>query len=112
MNTRMQECCMSCSATRATCIQTMQMCLKKGGKLADAKLSLMLSECAQLCQMAADMGAADSERFNAAAQACAQHCDNCAHACDAMNESVLDECSAVLRECAELCRSMRSAVAV
>jgi hypothetical protein len=93
------------------CLQTMQNCLKKGGKFADAKLSLMLAECAQLCQVTADMAATDSARCAALADACAKHCDDCARMCDAMAESVLDECAASLRQCAAACRAIQPAVA-
>ena len=50
----MKDCCTCCTDTRAMCLQTMQMCLKKGGKLADARLCMMLVECAQLCQLCSD----------------------------------------------------------
>jgi hypothetical protein len=109
-NKMMQDCCTCCSMCRTMCLQTMQMCLQKGGKFADAKMNMMLAECAQLCQMTADMAATGSARMSPIAEICAKHCDDCARACDAMNESVLHECAAVLRECAAACRSMKSSM--
>ena len=111
MTKGMKECCTCCYECRTMCLKTMQDCLKKGGKLADAKLSLMLAECAQFCQVTADMAATGSARFASVAETCAKHCDDCARACDAMTESCLDECAAMLRECAAACRSIQSAVA-
>jgi hypothetical protein len=111
MNKMMKDCCMSCTECRTMCLQTVQACLKKGGKLADAKLNLMLAECAQLCQMTADMAATGSDRCAMAAEACAKHCDDCARACEMTVENDLDVCAAMLRRCASSCRAMMTLVA-
>jgi hypothetical protein len=112
MYMKMKLCAACCLACRTRILQTMQLCLKRGGKLADARLQLMLSECAQLCLMTADMAAVDSERCAAIAEACAKECEACARACEAMPESALKECADALRECAAGCRSLLDAVSV
>ena len=107
MNAKMRDCLTACSECRTMCLQTVQMCLEKGGKLADAKMNTLLAECAQLCQMTADMAATGSARVTPIAEACAKHCDDCSRACDALNPSALRECAAALRQCAAACRALK-----
>ena len=103
MNVAMKECCNCCSQTRALCLQTMQSCLKKGGKFADAKLCMMLMECAQTCQLLADLCSTGSGGAAKVAEACAKLCDECARCCDAMSEPELSKCAESLRRCAQAC---------
>ena len=106
MNATAKGCCNRCCETRAACLTTMQWCLNRGGKLADAKLCMTLVECAQLCQICADACCTGSERCLLAAAACAKACDDSARACDAMCEPTLSACSRGLRDCAAACRTL------
>jgi hypothetical protein len=106
MNAMVKECCSCCCETRSMCLATMQACLNKGGKMADAKLCMMLVECAQLCQTCADCCCSNSDRCAAVAAACAKLCEECARSCDSMCEPQLAKCSEMLRACAKACRCL------
>lgn len=103
----MQECITNCLTCSAVCEQTLQYCLKQGGKHAEPKHVLLLQDCIQICELSAHFMLRGSQRHTATCRACAEICEACAADCDAMGaDEVMRQCADACRTCAASCRRM------
>jgi hypothetical protein len=101
-----KECCCCCAEARQACLETLQMCLKKGGKCCDATLCLLLLECAQTCQICFDCCAIGSERCASLCATTAELCLKTAQCCEATGDKDMTECCKILRQCASACETV------
>jgi hypothetical protein len=103
----MQHCITNCMTCSAVCEQTLQYCLKQGGRHAQAKHVSLLQDCIEICDLSAHFMLRGSQRHQSTCRACAEICEACAAECDAMgNDPVMQQCAEMCRSCAASCRSM------
>ncbi len=102
------ECINNCSDCHNICIQTINYCMNKGGKHADAKHIKLLADCAQMCQTSADFMNRQSSFHPNICKLCAELCEKCADSCESLNDENLKECVEMCRKCAKSCTSMGS----
>jgi|SRR5690606_13989195 len=106
----MAQCIDNCTRCHAICTETIQHCLSKGGKHAEAAHIRLLQDCAQICATSADYMLRGSDLHHLTCGACAEVCARCAEDCERMaDDDLMRECAAVCRQCAESCRSMAHA---
>jgi hypothetical protein len=91
----------------ATCVQTIQHCLQKGGQHAEASHIRILEDCAQICGTSADFMLRNSEMHAQVCGVCAEVCDACAKSCEGMNDDeMMQACIDACRRCSQECRQM------
>lgn len=106
----MAQCIDNCSRCHAICIETINHCLKKGGKHAAPDHIRLLQDCAQICATSADFMLRDSNLHSRTCGVCAEVCERCAEACERMaDDDMMRECAEACRKCAESCREMSRA---
>lgn len=107
---QMQECLHNCQECHAVCTETIQHCLKLGGKHGDAEHIRLLLDCAQICQMSADYMLRGSSFHFKACGLCAEVCQSCADSCERIgkDDAMMKKCAETCRRCAESCRTMSS----
>jgi hypothetical protein len=106
----MQSCIDACQACHEVCIETIQHCLKMGGKHASPEHIRTLMDCVQICETSADFMLRQSELHAHTCAACAAVCDRCAASCDALGGAEMKNCAEACRRCADECRRMAQAV--
>jgi hypothetical protein len=102
----MRSCIEACLACHQTCVETVTHCLQRGGKHAEAQHVRLLLDCAQICATSADFMSRGSPLHQRTCAVCAEICDQCAKACEAMGEASMTACAEACRRCAESCRRM------
>jgi hypothetical protein len=89
------------------CEEAINYCLQQGGRHAEAAHIRLLTDCADICRMAADFMARSSEFHPAICGLCADVCRQSAAACDAFGDDEQMRRSAqACRECEQACRQM------
>lgn len=107
--TQMQSCIDDCTRCHAICTETIQYCLEKGGKYAEANLVRLLQDCAQMCATSADFMLRGSEFHPSTCGVCAEVCDRCARACEQVggaDDAEMKQCAETCRRCAQCCHEM------
>jgi hypothetical protein len=95
----------NCQECHTICIETIQYCLKQGGKHVDASHIRLLTDCAQICQTSADFMIRGSDLQGETCEACGNICGQCADECERFAKDVqMRRCSEACRRCAEACR--------
>lgn len=103
----MNACIDNCTQCHATCLETINYCLGKGGQHAEAKHIGLLSVCAGICATSADAMLLGSDAHRAICGACADVCRQCATSCEAMgDDSDMKRCADACRRCADSCAAM------
>lgn len=101
----MQSCIDSCLRCHAVCLQELtQRCLAMGGKHAEQRHVILMLDCAEICQTAANFMLRGSAQYRLTCGVCAELCEACARSCERVGG--MDECVRVCRECAESCQRM------
>jgi hypothetical protein len=109
-NIDMQTCVDDCQECWSMCTATVQHCLHKGGRHAEADHIRLLLDCADICKTAADFMLRGSDLHPQVCEICATVCDRCADSCDQMaDDDTMRDCSEVCRRCADSCRQMSTA---
>jgi hypothetical protein len=105
---KMKECIQACWDCRAVCQEMLfNHCLSMGGEhVAESHVKLM-TDCIQICQLAADFMTRQSEMHDKVCGACADICDSCADSCEEIGGEEMNRCMEACRKCAEECRHMR-----
>lgn len=86
------------------CSEAINHCLERGGRLASKPLPLSLIDCAQICQLTADLLLRGSPLRHLMTSICVKACERCAQQCDRLeDDDVLQQCAAACRRCAEAC---------
>jgi len=89
------------------CLETVQYCLEKGGRDAEASHIRLLLDCAEICQTSADFMLHQSGFHPRTCLVCAEVCEACARDFDAFGDDVqMKRCAEACRRCAESCRGM------
>lgn len=106
----MQRCIEICNRCHDVCLQTVQHCLRTGGRHAAPEHVRLLLDCIDICRVSADFMLRQSPHHRLTCRACAEVCLQCATSCDQMGDDpVMQECARVCRECATSCRQMAGA---
>ena len=108
INHEMEECIENCNECHRICLETMEYCLLKGGKHADAARIGLLGDCAQICQTSADFMIRGSRLHQQICAACAQVCQRCADDCASLGaeDEQMQECAEQCVICEESCAEM------
>jgi hypothetical protein len=90
------------------CLQTLSHCLDRGGEHSKPEHIILLLDCAEICQTAANFMLRDSELHARVCAVCAEVCDRCAQDCErlAAGDDMMKRCADTCRHCAEACREM------
>jgi hypothetical protein len=111
MNPEMKKCVDECMSCHAICTETIDYCLRKGGKHAEATHIRTLMDCAESCITSVDFMLRGSELHTQTCATCAVVCDACAKSCESMQDDpTMKRCADVCRRCAEECRKMSGGV--
>lgn len=103
----MAACITNCLDCHRACLETVQHCLKMGGKHADAEHIALLLTCADICQTSANAMLHGSTAHRYTCGACAQICAECAKACAAMgDDATMKACADACQRCSDSCRQM------
>ncbi|MBX9767568.1 MAG: four-helix bundle copper-binding protein [Bdellovibrionales bacterium] len=107
MNGDIQLCIQSCIECAQICEQTIQYCLKQGGKHAELKHIRTLQDCAQLCATSSNLLVRGSDLHGKICAICAEACLACADSCDRLsNDEIMKACAEACRQCAESCQKL------
>ena len=107
MKAGMQECIDRCQSSEQICLESVQHCLKQGGKHAEADHIGMLFACAEICSTSARFMLLGSEHHTSTCGVCAEVCEACAVECDGFSDDeMMQQCADACRRCAESCREM------
>lgn len=105
-----QRCIDECVKCHRVCEATVQYCLQKGGKHAEADHIRILLDCADICQTSANFMLRGSPLHGRTCAVCADVCTRCAESCEQMgDDEQMRACAEACRSCAESCRRMASA---
>ena len=103
----LEGCIALCEACHRACLETIFHCLERGGPHAAPDHIRLLSDCAAICQTAADFMLRGSAVHGAVCAVCAEVCDQCAVECDSFGDDrKMAECAEACRRCAESCEEM------
>jgi hypothetical protein len=108
MDARMEECVNQCLSCYRVCLETVQHCLKRGGKHAEAEHIRLLLDCVDICHTSADFMLRGSPLHVRTCAVCAEACERCAESCESMagDDDTMRRCAEACRACAESCRTM------
>lgn len=103
-----QKCIDDCTQCHRACLETLtQMCLIEGGRHAEASHAVLMLDCAQICQAAADFMLRGSPQHTLTCRVCAELCRRCAESCEELGD--MDRCAEICRDCAQSCQQMAQA---
>ena len=108
-NAHLQSCIDECTHCHAVCTTTIQFCLEKSGRYAEASHIRLLQDCAELCLTSANLMLRGSDLHPEACGVCAEACVRCALSCEQVagsKEQQLTECAETCRRCAQSCEAM------
>ena len=106
----MQHCVTECLNRHQVCLETIAFCLRTGGEHAREDHIRLLTDCAQICLVAADFMARRSPHHPHLCRECAEICAQCAEDCDRLGDhEEIRRCAEACRRCAESCRGMAGA---
>ena len=92
------------------CLQTVPHCLEKGRDHAGAEHIILLLDCAEICQPAANFALRKTDRYVKTCgvyAVCAEVCERCALECQRFGgEETVQNCADVCRRCAKACREL------
>jgi hypothetical protein len=106
-NSEMEQCIENCRNCEATCISTLQYCLKAGGVHLNSDHVTALQDCTTMCRTSADLMLRGSSLVGDVCGVCSQACTTCAESCDAISgDATMAQCAETCRTCADSCASM------
>ncbi len=106
-SSKMQQCIDECLACHRVCLETVQHCLRMGGKHAEASHIRLLQDCAQICGTSADFMLRGSDLHARTCGVCAEVCERCAESCAQLGgDTQMKACEDACRRCAASCREM------
>ena len=106
----MRDCIDACQSCHEVCIETIQHCLKMGGKHAAPEHIRTLMDCVQICETSADFMLRGSAHHAHTCAACAAVCEACAVSCEQLGGAEMKRCADECRRCAQECREMSQAL--
>jgi hypothetical protein len=103
----MQQCIRNCLDCYRVCLETLNHCLLKGGKHAEAGHIRLLLDCAEICRTSADFMIRGSDLHGRTCGVCAEVCRRCAEDCEGLaDDEPMKACAEMCRRCAESCQRM------
>lgn len=103
----MNTCIENCTQCHATCLETINYCLGKGGPHAAPAHIALLATCADICRTSADAMLRGAAIHPVTCGACAEICRQCAAACERMGDDPeMKRCADACSRCAESCQAM------
>jgi hypothetical protein len=107
MGEQMQSCIQACTTCHGVCLETIQQCLKMGGKHAEPSHIRMLMDCAEICQTSANFMLRGSDFHGYTCGVCAEVCQRCAEDCERFgDDQMMQRCADACRMCAQSCSQM------
>jgi hypothetical protein len=107
VSAEMQRCIQECRNCASICLETVQHCLKLGGKHAEPAHIRMLMDCAEICQASANFMQRGSPLHMQTCAACAEVCKACAEDCERFkDDEMMAACAQACRSCEASCREM------
>jgi uncharacterized protein DUF326 len=107
LNTQMQRCIQECLSCFTVCEQTLQHCLRKGGRYVEAEHVKLLVDCAESCRMSAAMMSRESRYHGMHCAMCAEICKACEESCERFGDDAqMKACADACRSCSDACRKM------
>ena len=101
---QVNDCTRDCLECNYVCQQSIVHCLRKGVPYSNPMTIGLLQDCAELCQVAANLMIRDSTMYPQFCQLCADLCRKCAEICSELNEDQqLYHCANVCYQCADSC---------
>ncbi len=100
-----------CQHCHSICVATIRHCLDLGGRHAEAGHITLMSDCAQVCTMAANFMLRNSRFQKQITGLCAQVCHACADDCERLDgeDRMMRECAEACRRCASFCERIPAA---
>jgi hypothetical protein len=105
-----KKCAQLCQDCHALCTETIQHCLKLGGRHAAPEHIGLLLDCAQLCETTAQYLLRRSSLHERVCALCADVCRQCAENCVQLSgdDPMVKQCAELCRRCAGSCERMGS----
>lgn len=104
---KMKDCIQLCWECRTECQETFtHHCLEMGGEHVAQAHAIVMLDCIQACQTAADFMTRGSSLHAAECAACAEVCEACAQSCEQVGGEMMMKCAELCRRCAQSCREM------
>src|SRR5262249_52042635 len=98
----MLHCIQNCTECHNICTETISHCLHRGGEHPQADHIRLMTDCAQVCQIAADFMLRGSDLHGLTCGVCSEICALCAEDCERLtDDSRMTACAAVCRRCAD-----------
>lgn len=106
------DCLKACQDCEEICRKTFHHCyeLLEQGKREHARAMRLTGDCAQFCDLAADMIASHSSLMAYSCTACAEACKACAEECAQSDSAEMKACAEACRACEKTCREMVKAM--
>ena len=107
-----QDCLNACVECAKACDETFHHCYMEvaQGKKEHAKALHLVADCAEFCDLSADLIASQSPLMVHACLACAEACKACATECDKLDSAEMKSCVKACHECETTCRAMVKAM--
>ncbi len=107
LSKEMRHCIDVCNECADTCFETINHCLREGGKHVEHKHIGLLQVCAETCEASAHAMLLGSEFHKFLCGACAEICSGCAESCETVgSDETMKNCADACRRCAESCEKM------
>lgn len=107
MKQELVHCVQECAECHRICLETIHHCLTRGGEHANPDHIRLLSDCAEICQTAANFLTRRSDLYAIVCEACAEICQQCHESCDQYEGDIcMQNCAETCRRCAEACQHM------
>ena len=93
------------------CEETINHCLRMGGRHADPEHLILLRDCAEICRTTAGFLLRGSEFHAQNCGVCTVICSQCAEACEhtAEGDQTMQLCADICRQCADSCAALAGA---
>ena len=106
-STEVEQCIDDCLDCHGICLESVDYCLKMGGRHAEHSHIRLLLDCSELCQTCTDFMLRGSDFSARICELNAEVCDLCAESCDQFSDDEnMKACADVCRRTAESCRQM------
>lgn len=103
----MEQCINDCLDCHSICLESVDHCLKMGGRHASQDHIRLLLDCSEICQTSANFMLRGSDFSARVCEICAEIDDRCAESCDQFrDDKMMKACADVCRRDAESCRQM------
>jgi hypothetical protein len=106
MGTSMKDCIDLCTASHRTCLDTSASLTQRADTPSLRRLTLLLSDCAELCSTTANSMSRGSPLHPMICRACAEACEFCAKECQRQGTDELKSCADTCLKCAAGCQKM------